>query len=141
MRLLVALVLVTSPLAAQTSAPSDAEVKVLGARITQWVMTGRIDSALAHMSPKLVEGFGGRDAMASASEELQADFGREKEVLMESVTRYQGAAEYWRMVLFTEYDEEPFVWHWVFDDDGLAIGLGLTNLGSTPPALPTPVTP
>jgi hypothetical protein len=135
MRLIVAsLLLVASPLAAQTATPTDAEIMSIGGRLSRWMLAGQVDSAIAHMDPKLVQGMGGRDGIAEAGAGLASDLGKEAEVLMESVTRGKGVPEYWRMVLFTEYDEEPFVWHWVFDDAGLATGIHFTNLGSTPPA-------
>ena len=132
--LLACLVLAAAPAGAQSAAPSDADVKALGAQMTRWVLAGEADSLIAHMSPQLLQGIGGKAAVEAAASDLAINIGKETAVLMETVTRGQGVPEYWRLARYSEAEGEPFVWHWVFGPDGLAAGVGFTPLSDTPAA-------
>jgi hypothetical protein len=134
--ILALLLLVAAPLAAQSPAapPSDADVRQLGDRMTRWLLAGQSDSVFAHMSGQLRERIGGRDGVAEAAAELIAELGAETAVHMQSVTRGNGAPEYWRLSSFSLVDDEPLVFHWMFDTAGAATGLGVSPLSDTPPA-------
>lgn len=131
-----AMVLGARPLAAQraSTAPSDAEVLKRGSELTRWLLTGQADSAIALMSDSLRVRMGGREGIAQVASDLAGDLGRETSVHMETVSRGGGVVEYWRISSFSEIDDEPFVFHWVFDPSGTAVGVGLTSLSGTPAA-------
>jgi len=131
-----ALLLVATPLAAQSAgpSPSDAEVRQLGDRLSRWLLTGQADSVLAHMTQQLREKIGGRDGVAEAAAELVSELGAETAVHVQSVTRGKGVPEYWRLSSFSLVDDEPVVFHWMFDAAGDASGLGISSLADTPPA-------
>ncbi len=123
------------PLAAQsaTAVPADVKHLALGHQLTDWFLAGRMDSIVARMPDDIKEKSGGVAGLQQARAQLAERAGEEAKVLEEKMTRRNGAAQYWRSSLYTEFPQEPLVLRWVFNESSQVVGIGLGPLGQTPP--------
>ena len=102
-----------------------------GRALTRDLLAGDSAALEARLSPKFVESVGGSKGLASLTDKLRSQAGRELEVLEEYAFKESGFTSYYRV---SRFERMPRVTtRWVWGEDGLAIGGTVT-----PSAEPAP---
>lgn len=91
-----------------------------GRAITRLALAGDVAALQPKLSPKFMQAIGGQKGLASFSEKLGSQLGRELEVLEEQAFREGGMTTYYRV---SRFEKLPSVTtRWVWGDDGLIVG-------------------
>ncbi len=119
-------------LAAQSS-PSEEEYLALGRKYFDWLIAGRADSLVAHMTPESREASGGVEGMNRRILDFLSRAGNETELVVEKMTRRRGNPQYWRESRYSTFTEDALVFRWVFNTAGEIQGIGITPASQAPP--------
>ena len=91
-----------------------------GRALTLQLVEGDVAALQPALSPKFVQAIGGRDGLASLTDKLKSQAGRELEVLGEYGFEEGGFTTYYRV---SRFEKLPSVTtRWVWDKDGLVVG-------------------
>jgi murein DD-endopeptidase MepM/ murein hydrolase activator NlpD len=104
-----------------------------GRTVTRLVLAGDVTTLQPYLSPKFIQAIGGPTGLASFSEKLKAQAGRELEVLEEHAFREAGGTTYYRVSRFEKIPS--LTTRWVWGDNGLIIG-GTARPTAEPAASP-----
>ena len=95
-----------------------------GRTLTEWLLSGQVDSLQAAMSPQFTAAVGGRDGIARLAGQLESQAGPETEVIEEAAFREGGLTTYYRI---SRFENLPNVTaRWVWDPDGVVVGATVT---------------
>lgn len=149
MRPITALVLilasaVPSAMSAQVASPTQtaskpaqlpADSMEIARKYTQWLYTNNADSLLAHSDAATRARQGARAQYESLTAELTSRAGTEKMVIEEKFITRNGARQYWRTAMFSDF-AQPLLVRWVINVRGELTGVGLGPASQAPPIDP-----
>lgn len=115
---------------AQARLPNDS--LEIGRRYATWILTGQVDSLVAHMSAGTLNAFGGRDGLTRTILEIPMRAGQITSVSEERFVWRNGQRQYWHGVNTTSLGE-PLLVRIVLSSSGEMTGLGLNPLSMAPP--------
>jgi hypothetical protein len=107
----------------------------LARKYTAWFYTNLADSIVAHLDssgraqPDQKAQYEGRAA------DLAARAGTEKTLMEEKFITRNGARQYWRTAMFSNFDQ-PILLRWVIGAKGEILGIGMGPLSQAPPIDP-----
>jgi len=108
------------------TAEESAHFMELGKRATGYFFDGHADSLLAMIAPETRERLGGIEGIRQQMDVIAERAGMLLEVVDQKMTRREGAPQFWWEANFSEFTQEPLVFRWVFNDDGMIRGAGIT---------------
>lgn len=114
------------PAAKPFTAEESAHYMALGQRAIGYFFDGQADSLFAMMVPETQNGVGGIDGIRQMMDQIAERAGMMLEVVDEKMTRREGRPQFWWEANFSEFTQEPLVFRWVFTDDGMIRGAGVT---------------
>jgi len=103
----------------------------LARKYTAWLYTTQIDSIVAHLDSAQRGKPEQKAQYESRAADLAARAGTEKMVMEEKFITRNGARQYWRTAMFTNYNE-PLLLRWVIGSRGEILGIGMGPLSQAP---------
>jgi sugar phosphate isomerase/epimerase len=107
----------------------------LARKYTAWFYTTQIDSVVAHLDSAQRGKPEQKAQYESRAADLAARAGTEKIVMEEKFITRNGARQYWRTAMFSNYNE-PMLLRWVIGSKGEILGIGMSPLSQAPPIDP-----
>jgi hypothetical protein len=107
------------------TAEESAHYMELGKQAIGYFFDGQADSLLAMMRPETQERVGGIDGVRQMMDQIGERAGMVLEVVDQKMTRREGRPQFWWEANFSEFDMEPLVFRYIFDEDGLIRGAGV----------------
>jgi len=107
----------------------------LARKYTTWLYTTQIDSIVAHLDSASRGKPEQKTQYESRAADLAARAGTEKLLMEEKFITRNGARQYWRTAMFTNFNE-PLLLRWVIGAKGEILGIGLGPLSQAPPIDP-----
>ena len=144
--LLLALVIGTPALAqaqvTQSAAPAakkpaqlPADSMEIGRKYTQWLYTNLADSLVAHLDSAGRARPGVKQQYEGMTADLAVRAGTEKLLMDEKYITRNGARQYWRTAMFSDF-AQPLLLRWVIGTKGELLGVGLGPAAQAPPIDP-----
>ena|SRR6185369_5022335 len=126
----------TSPPAARpkpAQLPKDS--MELARKYTAWLYTNQVDSIVAHLDSAERGKAEQKAQYESRAADLAARAGTEKMLMNEKFITRNGARQYWRTAMFSNFSE-PILLRWVIGSKGEILGIGMSPLSQAPPIDP-----
>ena len=119
----------TSTHAKPAQLPKDS--MALARKYTGWLYTTQIDSIVAHLDSAERGKPEQKAQYESRAADLAARAGTEKMVMEEKFITRNGARQYWRTAMFSNYNE-PLLLRWVIGSRGEILGIWMGPLSQAP---------
>ena len=127
---------VASPIqTASKPAQLPADSMEIARKYTQWFYSNNADSLLAHSDAATRARQGARAQYESLIADLASRAGTEKLVIEEKFITRNGARQYWRTAMFSDF-AQPLLLRWVINVRGELAGVGLGPASQAPPIDP-----
>ncbi|MEO5814408.1 MAG: hypothetical protein ABIT20_03905 [Gemmatimonadaceae bacterium] len=128
-----------SPASAPPAHPKPAQLPKdsmeLARKYTAWFYTNQADSIVAHLD-SAQRGVPEQKAQyESRAADIAARAGAEKMLMNEKFITRNGARQYWRTAMFSDFSE-PILLRWVMSSKGEILGIGMGPLSQAPPIDP-----
>ena len=107
----------------------------LARKYTAWLYTAQIDSIVAHLDSAQRGKLEQKTQYEGRSADLAARAGAEKMVMEEKFITRNGARQYWRTAMFSNFSQ-PMLLRWVMGPKGEILGIGMGPLSQAPPIDP-----
>ena len=122
---------------ASTTRPAQlpADSMEIARKYTQWLYTSQADSLIAHSDAATRSRQGAKAQFEGLTAELATRAGTEKMVIEEKFITRNGARQYWRTAMFSDFSQ-PLLLRWVINVRGELTGVGLGPLSQAPPIDP-----
>lgn len=108
------------------TAEESAHYMDLGKQAVGYFFDGQADSLLAMMNTESQERVGGVDGVRQMMDTIGERAGMILEVVDQKMTRRNGRPQFWYEAIFSEFEQEPLVFRYIFDEEGLIRGVGVT---------------
>lgn len=124
---------------ASTSRPKPAQLPPdsmeIARKYTEWLYTNLADSLVAHSDSTVRARPGAKQQFEGMVADLATRAGTEKLVLEEKFITRNGARQYWRTAMFSDF-AQPLLLRWVIGPRGELLGVGMGPLSQAPPIDP-----
>ncbi|MDB4891486.1 MAG: hypothetical protein JWL61_3341 [Gemmatimonadetes bacterium] len=107
----------------------------LARKYTAWFYTNQADSIVAHLDSANRGKSEQKAQYESRAADLAARAGTEKMLMDEKFITRNGARQYWRTAMFSNF-AEPILLRWVIGANGDILGIGMSPLSQAPPIDP-----
>ncbi len=128
-----------APTSAPASRPKPAQLPKdsmeLARKYTAWFYTNQTDSIVAHLDPSVRGKPEEKAQYESRAADLAVRAGTEKMLVDEKFITRNGARQYWRTAMFSNF-AEPILLRWVIGANGDIMGIGMSPLSQAPPIDP-----
>jgi hypothetical protein len=128
-----------APMSAPASRPKPAQLPKdsmeIARKYTAWFYTNQADSIVAHLDPANRGKPEEKAQYESRAADLAARAGTEKMLMDEKFITRNGARQYWRTAMFSNFSE-PILLRWVIGANGDILGIGMSPLSQAPPIDP-----
>jgi hypothetical protein len=128
-----------SPASAPPAHPKPAQLPKdsmeLARKYTAWFYTNQADSIVAHLDSAQRGKPEQKAQYESRAADIAARAGTEKMLMSEKFITRNGARQYWRTAMFSDF-AEPILLRWVMGSQGEILGIGMGPLSQAPPIDP-----
>lgn len=125
----------SSPAARPKPAQLPKDSMELARKYTAWLYTNQADSIVAHLDSAQRGKAEQKFQYESRAADLAARAGTEKMLMEEKFITRNGARQYWRTAMFSNFSE-PILLRWVIGSKGEILGIGMSPLSQAPPIDP-----